>query len=139
MNASRSVLRRTVNWVIIIGVGLALPGFIFQGAFELLFAPIDAVICAPGAASRVGAAPSFNAIEQFISENVTKGTSRVEVNAILSRLGPLQIYSDAGFTPTTSLDSVTINMCLDPLNDPNISVQYTASGQVIDMQFNRYE
>ena len=138
MTDSQAPVQRRGIWVLGALVALILVATLCRFPLDLLFAPIDAAVCVPRVASQVGVAPSFSAVEQFISDNVTKGKSRGEVNAILSRLGPLQIVSQPGLTPTTTLDFITINMCLDPLNDPNISVQYSTSGQVIDMQFNRY-
>src|SRR4051812_6290769 len=126
MTTRQPVLRALRAWILFAGLALVIIAGICPFPFQFMLAPIEAAVCVPRAASRAGVAPSRAAIEQFIVESAAKGEPRIIVNAALSRLGPLEINQQAGLEPATSLDTITIKMCLDPLISISLDVQYSA-------------
>src|SRR6266498_351030 len=77
---------------------------------------VDASICVPRAAQRIGVQATYNDLYQYVDQHIVPGKTRAEVVAILEQIGPVQIQKDVGALPESSTDYVRINMCLDPRN-----------------------
>ncbi len=103
-----------------------MPPIVFVGSPWL-----DASICVPRAAARIGVPATVNALKAYIDQNIVVGMSRDAVRISLMELAPIEVENDVGALPETSTDYMRVNICLDPRNNIELYIRYSLDGRLI--------
>src|SRR5882672_6646303 len=64
--------------------------------FYIGFPWVDASICVPRAAGRIGVQPTYDALYEYIGQHIVTGMTRADITAILGRVLPIRFSNTHG-------------------------------------------
>jgi hypothetical protein len=90
----------------------------------------DYYICPYIIAKKTGVAPNYLAIREYITEILSPGISRNEVEEKLGNLGKIKIWHGDQIFDYSITDQIRLNYCSHPANAITIFANYSLNNQL---------
>ena len=100
---------------------------------------IEQEICVQRVADRIGVAPDYGAIREYVTNSLLPGMTRSEVEAQLSSMGILNISRASTSFSRSEVDIVEVQMCLFAQNNIKLFAHYDYNGKLISTSFIYYD
>ena len=92
--------------------------------------PLDAAICVPRVAERLGVQPNTEAILVYVTQQVRRGMTRDEVAGVLTRIGSINVrYGTVAYAGVVT-DVIRVQVCLLPVNHFDVVAHYAVDGRL---------
>ena len=98
-----------------------------------IYSPFDAPYCLSKIGKRIGVAPSYSAIDEYIRKNLHSDMDKAEVHKVFERISPVDI-NEYNNIDGAHFSDIVILMCDEPLNNLVYSVAYSSDGKFVSIE-----
>lgn len=117
-----------ISFIIILSICLCIL------AYFVVYRQVDEATCLHRVANRIEIEPTYSDLRFYIQSTLAPGMTRIEVQDILEKIGPIDVKTDNEILNNMVADRIWLKACSHPLNHILIYTRYTPEGKLISIK-----